>query len=80
MFKSVHFICPECDSDSLYEKEVGAVITRHIVAIDSRDLCTLYRDFWAEAPNQKSWFCGDCKWKLPARNVTQLIEYLEKLK
>ncbi len=72
------FKCPECGSDLLYEKEAGAVITRHIVAIDSRDRCTKYSDFWVETPNQKSWVCGDCGWKLPVRNTAQLIRYLEK--
>lgn len=72
------FECPKCGGKALHEVvESGPTVTRLIKGVDSADCCTKYTDYWISAHARVRWLCGDCKYELPVRNVSQLIEYLE---
>ena len=71
------FKCPECNSTTLHEHEIGPIITREVRGINSHHHCTVYDDHWQSVGSKKWWTCANCGWKLPVGNTDELIAYLE---
>ena len=74
------FECPKCGGDVLYEIVSGSTVTHCVEGVNSVNRCIEYADFWVSIPARKRWLCGECKYELPVRNVSQLIGYLESQK
>jgi len=71
------FECPKCSGNVLHEIESAPTVTRRVESIDLTDCCTKYTDFWISSHARIRWLCGNCKYELPVRNVSQLVDYLE---
>lgn len=71
------FVCPQCGSKKLHEKEIGPVITREVRRINWQYHHTVYETYYITQNAKKWWVCGKCGWELPVKTETDLISWLQ---